>query len=58
MAVEKDAELVYLLGLSSLFLSTTAFYVGWVSVLALPYHCALISKVGILLVFRAPKNII
>lgn len=58
MVVGKEVELVYLLGLSSLSLSATAFCVGWASVLALPYHCALISKVGILLVFMAPKNII
>lgn len=58
MAVEKEVELVYLLGLSSLSLSATAFCVGWTNVLALPYRCALFSKRGILLIFMAPKNII
>ena len=55
---EQEVELVYLLGLSSLSLSATAFCVGWTNVLALPYHCALVSKGGSLLVFMAPKNII
>lgn len=58
MAVEKEVELVYLLGLSSLSFSATAFCVDWTNVLALPYRCALISNGGILLVFMAPKNII
>lgn len=58
MAVEREAASVFLLDLSFFSISATDLCVGWTSVLALSHLCALVSKVGLTLVFMAPKNIL